>query len=50
QKGLNLSPLRDTPSWGDIMDSESTEFTPLFNQQLLVEGDEIEGDEEEDEE
>ncbi|KAL0199141.1 hypothetical protein M9458_007681, partial [Cirrhinus mrigala] len=49
-KGAQPSPLRDTPSWGDIMDSESPEFTPLFNQQLLAEGDEIEGDEEEDEE
>ncbi|KAL0185320.1 hypothetical protein M9458_021017, partial [Cirrhinus mrigala] len=49
-KGAQPSPLRDTPSWGDIMDSESPEFTPLFDQQLLAEGDEIEGDEEEDEE
>lgn len=32
------------------MDSESPEFTPLFDQQLLAEGDEVEGDEEEDEE
>ncbi|RXN18400.1 putative GAG protein [Labeo rohita] len=31
-------------------DSESPEFTPLFDQQLLAEGDEIVGDEEEDEE
>ncbi|RXN29965.1 copper homeostasis cutC -like protein [Labeo rohita] len=32
------------------MDLESPEFTPLFDQQLLAEGDEIEGDEEKDEE
>ncbi|RXN37956.1 putative GAG protein [Labeo rohita] len=32
------------------MDSVFPEFTPLFDQQLLAEGDEIEGDEEEDEE
>ncbi|RXN30130.1 neuron navigator 3-like protein [Labeo rohita] len=49
-KGAHPSPLRDTPSWGDIMDSESPEFTPLFDQQLLAEGDEVEGDEEEDKE
>ncbi|KAK3552287.1 hypothetical protein QTP86_008549 [Hemibagrus guttatus] len=37
-------------SWGDIMDSEFPEPTPLFDQQLLEEGEEPEGDEEEDEE
>ncbi|RXN20414.1 hypothetical protein ROHU_024964 [Labeo rohita] len=41
--------MRDIPLWGDIIDSESPEFTPLFDQQLLTEGDEIEGDEEENE-
>ncbi|RXN14919.1 putative GAG protein [Labeo rohita] len=49
-KGAHPSPLRDTPFWGDIMNSESPEFTPLFDQQLLAEGDEVKGDEEEDEE
>ncbi|KAI2666919.1 GTPase IMAP family member 8 [Labeo rohita] len=49
-KGAHPSPLRHTPSWGDIMDSESPEFTLLFDQQLLAEGNEVEGDEEEDEE
>ncbi|KAI2647103.1 Malformin synthetase mlfA [Labeo rohita] len=49
-KGAQPTTLWDTPSWGDIMDSESPEFTPLFDQQLLAEGDEIEGHEEEDEE
>lgn len=49
-KGVQPSPPRDLSSWGDIMDSESPEFTPLFDQQLLAEGDEVEGDEEEDEE
>ncbi|RXN20191.1 putative GAG protein [Labeo rohita] len=45
-KGAQTPPL----SWGDIMDSESSEFTLLFDQQLLAEGDEIKGDEEEDRE
>ncbi len=43
-------PPQDLILWGDIMDSESHEFTSLFDQQLLVEGDEVEGDEEENEE
>ncbi len=46
-KGAQPSLPWDLPSWGDIMNSESPEFTPLFDQQLLAEGDE--GDEEEDE-
>lgn len=49
-KGVHPSPPRDLSLWGDIMDSESPEFTALFDQQLHAEGDEVEGDEEEDEE
>lgn len=36
--------------WGDIMDSEFSKPMPLFDKQLLEEGKEPEGDEEEDEE
>lgn len=49
-KGAQPSPRRDLFSWGDIMDVECPELTPLLDQQLLEEGDEVEGDDEEDEE
>lgn len=48
-KDSQPSPPHDLSLWGDIIDSESPEFAPLFDQQLLVDGDELEGDEEEDE-
>lgn len=46
-KRAQPSPRRDLSSWGDIMDVECPEFTPLFDQQLLEEGDEVEGDDQE---